>query len=149
MSIFSLSQKSLDTLRDVNPRLTQVVHDAIKTTTVDFTVGEGLRTLERQRELVARGKSKTLKSKHITGHAVDLWALLNGKVSWESSLYNDIAEAMRDSAIKNGVVVRWGAVWDRVLNDIKDTKKEPRLYTERRKAQGKKAFTDSVHFELI
>ena len=145
---FNLSQKSINTLQGVDDRLVKIVHDAIKITTVDFSVGEGLRTLERQHLLMSQGKSKTEKSKHLTGHAVDLWAFVNGKVSWQEKHYYNIAQAMRDSAIKHNVILRWGAVWDRVLNDIRNTELEPMEYTKRRKAQGKKVFLDYVHFEI-
>lgn len=145
---FKLSQKSINTLHGVDDRLVKVVHDAIKISTVDFSVGEGLRTLERQHLLMSQGKTKTEKSKHLTGHAVDLWAFVNGAVSWQEKHYYDIAQAMRDSAIKHNVILRWGAVWDRVLNDIRNTELEPMEYTKRRKVQGKKAFLDFVHFEI-
>jgi peptidoglycan L-alanyl-D-glutamate endopeptidase CwlK len=145
---FKLSQKSLDKLKGVNEKLIAVVHDAIKITTVDFMVGEGLRTLERQKLLVAQNKSKTLKSKHITGQAVDLWAYAKGSVSWDLKYYYDIAHAMRDSAIKNNVTLIWGAVWDKPLNHILNTELEPTLYSKRREDIGKSAFIDAVHFEL-
>lgn len=146
--MFKLSQKSINTLKGVDERLVKIVHEAIKVSSVDFSVGEGLRTLERQHLLISQGKSKTEKSKHITGHAVDLWAFVNGKVSWEEKHYYDIAHAMRDSAIKNNVVLRWGAVWDKSLNEIRNTELEPRLYVKRREDIGKKAFLDFVHFEI-
>ena len=145
---FKLSQKSLNNLKGVNEKLITVVHDAIKITTVDFMVGEGLRTLERQKLLVAQKKSKTLKSKHITGHAVDLWAYVKGNISWDLKYYYDIAHAMRDSAIKNDVILTWGAVWDKSLNLILNTELEPTLYRERREDIGKRAFIDAVHFEI-
>jgi hypothetical protein len=146
---FKLSQKSLDTLKGVNEKLIATVHDAIKISTVDFSVGEGMRTLERQSLLVKSGKSKTMNSKHITGQAVDLWAYVKNSVSWELKHYYDIAHAMRDSAIKNNVILTWGAVWDKRLNDIKNTEIEPTHYKERRDALGKKTFIDAVHFELL
>jgi hypothetical protein len=146
---FKLSQKSLSRLQGVDERLVKIVHEAIKITTVDFAVGEGLRTLERQKQLVAQGKSKTLNSKHITGNAVDLWAYVNNTISWKETYYYDIGQAMRDSAIKQGVKLRWGAVWDKPLNDIRNTELEPSLYVQRRKDAGKKAFLDFVHFEIM
>jgi peptidoglycan L-alanyl-D-glutamate endopeptidase CwlK len=145
---FNLSQKSINTLQGVDNSLVKIVHDAIKITTVDFSVGEGLRTLERQHLLMSQGKTKTEKSKHLTGHAVDLWAYVNGAVSWQEKHYYDIAQAMRDSAIKHNIILRWGAVWDRELNDIRNTESEPMEYAKRRKAQGEKAFLDFVHFEI-
>lgn len=145
---YKLSQKSLDTLHGVNQKLVDIVKDAIKISTVDFSVGEGLRTLERQHLLIAQGKSKTEKSKHITGQAVDLWAFVNGSVSWDLKHYYDIAQAMRDSAIKHNVILTWGAVWDRELNHIINPELAINAYAERRKAIGKKAFIDAVHFEI-
>ena len=79
---FALGNKSRVNLNGVHPDLVRVVELAIKKTPVDFTVTEGLRTIERQKQLVAAGASKTLSSRHITGHAVDLAALIDGKVEW-------------------------------------------------------------------
>lgn len=145
---YNLSQKSLNTLHGVNQKLVDIVKDAIKISTVDFSVGEGLRTIERQHLLMSQGKSKTEKSKHITGQAVDLWAFVNGSVSWDLKHYYDIAQAMRDSAIKHNVILTWGAVWDRELNQIINPELAINAYAERRKAIGKKAFIDAVHFEI-
>jgi peptidoglycan L-alanyl-D-glutamate endopeptidase CwlK len=146
--MFTLSQKSLSKLKGVDERLIKIVQDAIKISDVDFAVGEGLRTLSRQHLLMSQGKTKTEKSKHLTGDAVDLWAYVKGKVTWEDNYYHDIARAMRDSAIKHNVILWWGAVWDTPLNDIKNTEIEPSLYVQRRKELGKKSFLDFVHFEI-
>jgi len=71
---FKLSQRSLDRLDGVKPQLVELVKRAIEITTIDFGVIEGLRSEERQKELVAKGASKTMKSKHLDGNAVDLMA---------------------------------------------------------------------------
>ena len=76
--MFKLSKKSLDKLITVEPKLQSVVRRAIELTKVDFGVIEGIRTVERQEELVAKGASKTMKSKHIEGRAVDLMAYIDG-----------------------------------------------------------------------
>ena len=68
----------------MHPDLVRVVERAIQITTQDFRVQEGLRTRERQAELVARGASRTMNSRHLTGHAVDLVALGGGEVSWQA-----------------------------------------------------------------
>ena len=124
MSRFKLSQKSLDKLEGVHEDLVEIVKMAITRSDVDFTVGEGLRTVERQKQLVAEGKSKTMLSRHLTGHAVDLWAIdpLTKKVSWDAKLYNSIADAMIESAAILGIPLRWGGTF--------------------------KGFADLVHFEL-
>jgi peptidoglycan L-alanyl-D-glutamate endopeptidase CwlK len=73
-----LGQRSLSRLEGVHPDLVRVVKRAAAISDLDFTVLEGLRTLERQRKLRAEGASKTLNSRHLTGHAVDLAPLING-----------------------------------------------------------------------
>ena len=104
---FELSPRSLRSLLGVHPQLQSVVKRAIHLTTVDFLVIEGLRTKERQRELLAAGASWTLNSRHITGHAVDLGAWL-GTIRWELALYVPIAAAMKAASKELGVPIEWG-----------------------------------------
>lgn len=120
---FNLGQRSKDRLKGVDERLVKVVERAIELTEVDFTVLEGLRTPERQKQLVAEGFSQTLKSKHLTGHAVDLGALVNGVVSWDKEHYHTIAKAMKKSAEELKINIRWGGDF--------------------------KSFFDGPHFELV
>ena len=84
---FKLGVRSRERLQGVHPDLVRVVELAIQLTPVDFTVLEGLRTLERQKALVAAGSSKTLNSRHLTGHAVDLGAWVDGRLDWSWPLY--------------------------------------------------------------
>ncbi|RLO42828.1 peptidase M15, partial [Serratia marcescens] len=69
MSNFSFSERSKKNLEGVNPALIAVARRALELSPVDFGITEGLRTMERQREMVRTGKSQTLKSRHLTGHA--------------------------------------------------------------------------------
>ena len=92
----------------MDDRLVKVVERASELTEIDFTVLEGLRTPERQKQLVSEGFSQTLKSKHLTGHAVDLGALVNGTVSWDKEHYHTIAKAMKTAADELNIKVRWG-----------------------------------------
>ena len=108
---FKLGKKSLERLDGVHPDLVAVVKLAITKTTVDFTVLEGLRTHERQKQLVASGASKTMKSRHLTGHAVDLGALIGGKVEWSWPLYDQIAVAMKAAAKELDIEIEWGGDW--------------------------------------
>jgi peptidoglycan L-alanyl-D-glutamate endopeptidase CwlK len=78
---------------------------------LDFTVLEGVRTLERQRQLVAEGASKTLKSRHLTGHAVDLAPMIGGKISWDWPLYNRLAKIVKAAAAEEKVPLTWGGSW--------------------------------------
>lgn len=105
---FVLGARSLARLKGVHPDLIRVVKRAITLTDTDFTVLEGLRTLERQKALVKAGASKTLNSRHLTGHAVDLGALIGGKVAWDWPLYARIAKAMKAAAKAERVPLEWG-----------------------------------------
>lgn len=147
---FKLSTRSLSKLEGVKPELVAVVKRAIEITDVDFAVIEGVRTVQRQRELVAKGASQTMKSKHITGDAVDLVAYIGDRISWELSLYDNIAAAVRAAAQELEVPIRWGGAWH--VEDIRkwDGSMEDALneYVELRKSMGKKIFIDCPHFEL-
>ena len=147
---FKLSQRSLDRLEGVKPDLVNVVKRAIELTTVDFGVIEGVRTEERQKELVAKGASKTMKSKHLDGNAVDLMVYVDGRGCWELNLYDEVADAMRQAAIEEGVPVRWGCAshidniedYDGTMEDALNA------YIDLRRSQGKRPFLDGPHFEL-
>ena len=148
---FKLSQRSLDRLEGVKPDLVNVVKRAIELTKVDFGVIEGLRTEERQKELVEKGASQTMKSKHLTGDAVDLMAYLDGKACWEIPVYEPIADAMKTAAIECGTEIRWGGAWSvSNLEDWDGTAGEAMdSYIDLRRSQGKKIFLDCPHFELV
>lgn len=108
---YNLSSASRAKLGGVHPDLVRVVERAITLTAVDFRVLEGLRTLARQKQLVARGASQTMRSRHLTGHAVDLGALVGGQVRWDWPLYHRIAVAMKQAAIEESVPLEWGGDW--------------------------------------
>ena len=148
---YKLSKRSLRKLVGVNERLQEVVHQAILGTAVDFGVIEGVRTLERQKQLVESGASKTMNSKHLKGRAVDLMAYLNGRASWELNLYDDLADAMKLAAKTQGVSLTWGGAWH--ISDIRKwegTMQEAmEQYIDLRRSQGRRPFIDGPHFELV
>ena len=148
---YKLSKRSLNRLAGVDERLVAVVKAAIGATKTDFGVICGLRTVEEQRKLVAKGASKTMKSKHIGGNAIDLMAYIGSRGSWELNLYDDLADAVKQAAIDVGVAVRWGAAWH--INDIRDwdgTMEEAmNAYIDLRRSQGRRPFIDGPHFELM
>lgn len=109
--MYKLSNRSLERLSGVHPDLVKVVEAAINFTEVDFGVTCGLRTADEQRKLLAEGKSKTMKSRHLTGHAVDLAAYVDGKVTWEWDEYEKIAKAMKTAAEALSVPIEWGGDW--------------------------------------
>lgn len=111
---FRLSSRSLARLDGVHPDLIRVVKRAIQITPVDFGITEGLRTKERQTELVANGASRTLNSRHLTGHAVDVVAYIGPEVRWDWPLYPKIAAAFRQAAKEEGVPIIWGGDWPKL-----------------------------------
>lgn len=108
---YALGATSLSRLAGVHPDLVKVVKLAITKTTQDFTVTEGLRTKVRQKYLVQTGKSKTMNSRHITGHAVDLAPVVNGTISWDWDHFWPIVKAMEDAAKELGIPLEAGARW--------------------------------------
>lgn len=108
---FRLGKRSRSRLGGVHPDLVKVVERAIELTSVDFTVLEGRRSRERQRKLYESGASQTLNSRHLTGHAVDLGAYVDDRVSWDWPLYYKIADAMKEAARELKVPVEWGGDW--------------------------------------
>jgi peptidoglycan L-alanyl-D-glutamate endopeptidase CwlK len=117
------SKRSLGNMQGIHPDLRRVLDRALQDSALDFVVIEGLRTKERQKQLVASGASKTLNSRHITGHAVDLLPIgPNGKAAFDWPLYNQLGPAIKAAAAKEGVAIVWGGDW--------------------------KSFKDGPHFEL-
>lgn len=147
--MFRFGQNSLRELEGVDDRLQAVCHRALELTEVDFSVHDGLRTVEEQKELVRSGASQTMQSNHLTGRAVDLVPYVNGRMRWEWGPIYKICEAVRQAAKEHNVNLTWGAAWDASLTDSLDP---PSLlaeqYTDRRRAQGKRAFLDGPHFEM-
>ena len=147
---FTLSQRSLDRLEGVHNDMVRVVKKAIELTKIDFGVICGLRTIEEQEALVAKGASQTMKSKHLEGLAVDLMAQVGGRASWELNLYDDIADAMKEAAKLENVGIRWGAAWH--IDDIRTwdgtMQDAMNAYVDLRRGQGRRPFIDGPHFEL-
>lgn len=108
---FRLSERSIRKLEGVHDDLVKVVKRAIEITEVDFVVTEGLRTKKRQEELVKAGASKTMKSRHLTGHAVDLAAVVGSEIRWDWALYPKIANAVKKAAYELDVPIEWGGDW--------------------------------------
>ena len=148
---YKLSTKSQERLIGVEPELKEIVYEAIKVTKVDFGVIEGLRTEEKQKQLVESGASQTMKSKHLEGRAVDLMAYIGGRGSWELNVYDEIADAMKEAAVKVEVAVRWGAAW--TVTDIREWEgtmaEAMNSYIDTRRGQGRRPFIDAPHFELM
>ena len=148
---FKLSTRSLDRLIGVDERLVAVVKGAIHKSKIDFGVICGMRTRKEQEDLVAKGASQTMKSKHLDGLAVDLMAYIGSRASWELNLYDDIAAAMAESAREVDAPVRWGAAWTVTNIAYFDGTMEDAMneYIDTRRTQGRRCFVDGPHFELM
>lgn len=106
--MYKLSQRSMQNLSGVHPDLIAVVKRAIQITEQDFSVIEGVRNINRQRELVAKGASTTMNSRHLTGHAVDLAPY---PINWDWEYFYPIADAMKQAAEELDVDLEWGGDW--------------------------------------
>lgn len=105
-----LNAESMKKLVGVHPHLTAVVLKAHERG-ANFIVTCGMRTLAEQKKLVAIGASKTMKSRHLTGHAVDLAVIVDRKVRWDWPLYHILAEQMFLAANELSIPLEWGGNW--------------------------------------
>jgi len=119
---YKFGAKSAERLSTVHTDLQKVMNAAITNSPYDFSITEGIRTKERQKELFDTGKSQTLNSRHLTGKAVDIAAIVDGKVSWDLKYYKLIAAHIISTAESLSIPVVWGGSW--------------------------KSFVDGPHFEL-
>lgn len=108
---YKLGLRSLNNLRGVHPDLVKVVKRAIELSEVDFTVIEGLRSQARQKELFAKGATTTMRSRHLTGHAVDIVPYVGGSIRWDWPLFTPIEKAMKQASAELGIPIEWGGDW--------------------------------------
>ena len=111
---FRLSAKSLERLQGVHPDLVAVVQFAIRCSVVDFGIPRtgGVRDRALQSKLVNAGKSGTMRSRHLSGHAVDIFAFVDGEATWNPTHILKIHEAFEAASNALGVPLRWGGDWD-------------------------------------
>lgn len=148
---YRLGKHSLSELEGVHPNMVEVVERAIHITKIDFTVFDGLRTDEEQREYVRTGVSQTLRSRHLKqkdgfGHAVDLVPYINRKLRWELSPCIIIARAVALAAQHVNVGIIWGGGWDRLGRE--DPSNMVEAYIERKRLIGEMPFIDAPHYQL-
>lgn len=110
---------SQERLKGVHPDLVRVMHKALQEAPFPFRVIDGLRTVTRQKELVRIGASKTMRSRHLTGHAVDIVPLVDldrdGKLETEElfnwPLIRQLAPVVKAAATDLDVALEWGGDW--------------------------------------
>lgn len=154
---FKFGGKSNAELVGVLPIMVEVAELALRLSTQDFMIFDGLRTADEQRVLVAKGMSKTMNSKHLKqkdgySHAFDAVPVVGSIPKWDWQLIYPVAYAVDQAATALGVAdkIRWGGAWDRTLadfgGDVKAYEREVRLYCDRHPG---KDFIDGPHFEWI
>lgn len=136
----------------VDGRLVRVARRALTLSTVDFAVTDGVRTAEQQAAYVASGASWTANSRHLTGHAIDVAPWIDGKARWDWALFYPLAAAFHEAAELEGVPLRWGGVWDRLLLDLPRDSLEDEVASYVRRCRSAKppkaAKIDGPHFEI-
>ena len=103
--------RSISRMAGLHPDLKKIMDQAILTTDLDFTILEGVRTLERQKQMVESGASTTLNSRHLDGHAVDIAPFVGGEVRWDWPLYYKLAVIVKAAAKTVNVPIEWGGDW--------------------------------------
>lgn len=149
---FRFGKASLKELEGVKPELVKVVELAIQYTKQDFCVYDGIRTWKEQAEYLRRGTTKTMKSKHLDGLAVDLVPWIGGRPVWDWEGCYEIARAMDEAATEFRVAnhIRWGGAWDRVLSDFAgDSITYRRVVDDYQARHHSKDFIDGPHFEWV
>ena len=109
-----LSRRSFERMRGVHDDLQRVVIGALSLSPIDFMITEGVRSIERQAALFKAGASRTMRSRHLSGHAVDIAALIDGKVRWDWPLYERIGLAFKEASLVTRVPIVWGGDWPRL-----------------------------------
>lgn len=111
MNDFIFSERSKNNLVGVHNDLGTLAYQALKLSTVDFCITEGLRTIEQQKLLVKQGKSQTLNSRHLSGHAIDVFAYPDASGSWDFAYYEMIADAFKKASVITNLPIEWGGDW--------------------------------------
>lgn len=130
---FKLSQRSKANLEGVDDRLVKVINRALEISSADFAVIEGLRSMKKQEENVRKGVSKTMASRHLTGHAVDILpSAIKPGMNWDLKYFMPVLDAIGRAGEELGVPLRFGINW----------KSDPSLPIETK-------FIDAPHVELV
>lgn len=103
-----LSEKDYKKLEGVDEELKRLVEAVSKRSELTFIITEGIRSQERQKELYEAKKSKTLNSKHLTGDAVDIGVIVDGKLTWDKKYYDQMGELFEETAKELNIPFRWG-----------------------------------------
>lgn len=154
MPSYKFGAKSQKNLGGVHPVLRKIARMALEKSTVDFGISEGLRGLKKQRKLYNAGLTKTMQSNHLTGRAVDIVCIEDGRAVWDAAPYIKAADAFQEAGIhyarelqQANLDLAWGGCWQSICGE-----KKPHIlceeYKQRCDEEGRTPFLDFVHFEL-
>lgn len=116
--MYNFSERSIKNLQGVHPDLVRLMKESIKDSPYDFMITEGLRTVERQKEMVRTGKSQTMQSYHLVGKAVDIAILgkVKGAADWDFVKYKKVADHIKKVAKDMGLTITWGGDWKKLVD---------------------------------
>ena len=144
---WEFGKRSLLYLSQVHPDLEKLAVQALIYSPVEFEISEGVRDNKRQAALFAAGATHTMRSRHLTGHALDVAAYVDGKLRWDFNLYQQIAVAFGKASDQLKIPVEWGAVWQ-PIHETSDLAHMIAEYTAACKRDGKNPLIDGPHFQL-
>jgi len=147
MNNFRYGRRSERHLAKVKPILAKCARVALKESSIDFGVVSSIRTVAEQRKLVESGASMTMRSKHLTGDAIDLVCFVGGKATYSTEVYYDMIDAFQIAAIRHNILLVSGAHW-MDLRYCGDNRKAVEAYVERKRRGGGKPFLDFMHIQV-
>lgn len=154
MSGYRFGQNSEEKLEGVHPLLVNLARTALSVSTIDFGISEGLRGIKKQRKLYNAGLTRTMKSQHLTGRAIDIVCIEDGRAVWDAPPYKKAAAAFQLAAeqyteglAEANLELVWGGCWQPICGAI-DAETLCSEYIRRCKDEGRQPFLDFVHYEL-
>ena len=146
-----LNEDSEALLNDVQPKLAEVVRRAAAISDIEIQVIHGKRTTEEQDEFFRKGVTQSgAHSAHLYGAAVDIVPVVEGRISPEFEVYDEVAMCMKYAAEDLEVGIRWGGAWHcddltqyhGLLEDLQN------WYVQWCAENGTRLHLDPHHFEL-
>lgn len=148
MASFTFGPSSLAKLEGIHPDLHKLCMAAIDFSYMDFGIIEGLRTKDRQAHLVKDGKSQTMNSRHITGHAIDFMPYYQGKYLDAWPYFYPVADAFAAVSKTLNIPIVWGSSWGFKLIHFNFAQASQDAYIRQKIRKGQTLFLDGPHIEL-
>lgn len=108
---YFLTEQSEEMLTQIQPELAEVVRRAVAISDIEMQVLHGRRSLKQQDEFFKKGATEGITSPHLYGYAVDLVALVEGRMCFETEVYDEVANCMKYAGQDLNTPIRWGGAW--------------------------------------